>query len=352
MDSKGYLKKFNTSYEIKMSSDGKYIARTSGASIYVHDTENFEQVAIFKDMKYANQIIFSHDNKLLAAKSAEPKIAVYDLENLKLINKIYVRKTSQTQDGGFCFSKDNKFIYNTVYTNDLLGYISKINIYSGDTQIIYQPNNCVFDGAKYIKEKDIYLFTGFERTNYENIHFIIEYNEENNEFKRIDIESDFYKFVYHKLNDIFIVYSLASKDIKIISNNYNSIIQKLNPLLTVTKKTSFFDVIESSKKLKEKLSQDEEKYEELRRLSEENEINVSAVSLINNINISNNGKYLAVVMTNCVKIYDFETFDLLDEIKNEYCCYVSFSPDDSLILIGTWSHGFIYPFSYGNDEVD
>lgn len=346
MDSKGYLKKFNTSYEIKMSSDGKYLARTSGATIYVHDTENFEQVAMFKDMKYANHIIFSHDNKLLASKSAEPKIAVYDLENFKLINKIYVRKTSQPQDGGYCFSKDNKYIYNTVYTNDLLGYISKIYIDTGYTEIIYHPDNCVFTGALYIKEKDIYLFTGFERSNNNNINFVIEYNEDLNELKRFDTEADFYKFVYYQLNDSFIVNSLASNDIKILSNNYNSISNTLYPLSTETKKTSFFDVIESSKKLIEELSRNEEKYDELKQFCENNAIDVSVDGSINHISISNNGKYLAVSLTNSVKIYSLESYDLLDEIKNKYCCYVSFSPDDSLLLIGTWSHGFIFPFNY------
>lgn len=348
MDSKGYLKKFNTSYEIKISSDNKYLARTSGASIYVHETENYDQVAMFKDIKYANQIIFSHDSKLLASKSAERKIAIYDLEKLKLINIIYVRKTSQTQDGGYCFSKDNKFIYNTVFTNDLLGYVSKISIDTGDTEMVYQLDNCVFNSAKYIKEKDIYLFTGFERTNYKNIHFVTEYKEESHEFKRIDIESDFYKFIYNKLNDSFIVNSLASNDIQIVSNNYNSILNTLNPLSTTTIKTSFFDVFESSKSLKGMLSQDEEKYEELKKICEEHAINVSEDGLIYHFNISNNGKYLAVAMTNIVKIYDLKTLNLLDEIKNNYCFYVSFSPDDSLLLIGTSSHGFIYPFNYGN----
>ncbi|QVK18999.1 hypothetical protein KHQ81_04625 [Mycoplasmatota bacterium] len=142
---------------MKISSNCKFLARTSDTSVYVHDTVSFEQIAIFKDIKHANQIMFSYDDKLLAVKSAERKIVVYDLESLKLINKIYVRKTSQPQDGGFCFSKNNKYIYNTVYNNNLLGYISKINIDNGETEIIYHPDNCVFHGVKYIKEKNIYL---------------------------------------------------------------------------------------------------------------------------------------------------------------------------------------------------
>jgi hypothetical protein len=187
------------------------------------------------------------------------------------------------------------------------------------------------------------LFTGYERSNNKNKNFVIEYNEESNEFKRIDVEADFYKFVYNRFNDSFNINNLASNDIQIISNNYNSILKKLNPLSTVNIKTSFFDVIESSKNLKEMLSQDEEKYDQLRRLCEENAINISEDGLIYHFNISNNGKYLAVATTNSVKIYDLTTFDLLNEIKNKYCCYVSFSQDDSLLLIGTWRNGFIYP---------
>lgn len=83
MDNKGYIKKFNKSYEIKISSNRKFLARTSGASVYVHNTVNFEQIAIFKDIRCANQSMFSYDDKLLAVKSAERKIVVYDLESLK-----------------------------------------------------------------------------------------------------------------------------------------------------------------------------------------------------------------------------------------------------------------------------
>ncbi|QVK19000.1 hypothetical protein KHQ81_04630 [Mycoplasmatota bacterium] len=120
---------------------------------------------------------------------------------------------------------------------------------------------------------------------------------------------------------------------------------ELSPLSSVTTKSSFFGVIESSKYLKEKLRQDEEKYVILKKVSEKNAIDVSVDGRISHFNISNNGKYLAVAMTNIVKIYDYETLGFIDEIKNKCCCYVSFSPDDSLILIGTWNHGFIYPFN-------
>ncbi|QVK17797.1 hypothetical protein KHQ81_13250 [Mycoplasmatota bacterium] len=344
MNSDEYIKKFNKSYKIIMSNDSKYIARTSGASIYIHDTITFDQIAVFKDVKHANQIKFSSDSKRLVSKSAERKFVVYDLENMNLINKIYIRKTRQPQDGEFCFSKDNKFIYNTVYTNELLGYISKINIESGETEIIYSPENCVFNGARYISEKDKYVFTGFERGKFRNVEFVVEYDENQSKFKRIDLKHDFNTFIYHGLTKKFIVNSLASKNILFISNNYRKILNKLSPLSLNTTKISFFDVLNSSKKLREKLNQNEEKVKTLKEIYEKNAIEISLDGNIKHFNISNGGKYLAVATTNRIKIYDLATLKLLDQIENQYTCYVSFSPDDTLILVGTWSHGFIYPF--------
>lgn len=302
MDSQRVLKKFNTSYVMKMSPDGKYLVRTSSAAVYVHDPIHFEQIAVFKDMKYQNQFIFSNDSKLLAVKSSERKIAIYDLDRLNLINKIYIRKTSQPQDGGFCFSKDNRWIYNTVYHNDLLGSITRIHVKEGTIETIFQPDNCVFKRVSYIKEKGIYLFTGFERTRYDNKHFVIEYNEDTMEFKRIDTPQDFRSFYYHPSLDAFIVNGLGERSIKLIKSDYTTVIKELRPLSSM-----------------------------MERIVE--------------MGLSPSLKYLSVVSPLSVRLISLPSLTCVEEIRNTHSCYASFSLDDSLLFIGTWSHGFIYPLN-------
>ncbi len=90
--------------------NGKYQVGCNGGTIYVYD-KNGAELAKFKDIKYAYSGVFKPNTNIFVAKSTEGKLAVYDLEELKLMKKITVT-TIGAQDEGFAFSYSGDLFYN------------------------------------------------------------------------------------------------------------------------------------------------------------------------------------------------------------------------------------------------
>ena len=88
----------------------KYAVGCNGASIYIYD-KNGKQLQVFKDAPYTYRAKFKPNTNILVAKSTAGYLLIYDLDELKLLNKT---KTAQidSQDDGFVFSKDGKYLYN------------------------------------------------------------------------------------------------------------------------------------------------------------------------------------------------------------------------------------------------
>ncbi len=96
--------------------NGKYRVGCNGGTIYIYDKNNVE-LAKFKDIKYAYAGAFKPGTNILAAKSTEGKLAVYDLDTLTLIKKITVT-TLGAQDEGFAFSYSGDLFYNIEKPSD------------------------------------------------------------------------------------------------------------------------------------------------------------------------------------------------------------------------------------------
>lgn len=292
------VKKFKKSYEIKMSPNSKYIGHFSSSAVSLFDAENNLQIADFRDVKYPSHITFSSDSKLLAVKSNQKKIAVYDLEKLELIKMFNIKKNSQPQDFGFCFTYDKKYILNLVYTNDLLGYISKINVETLHEERFFEGSTCVFTYIQYIEAKEQYLITGFDRTIDEgiNINFIMWYSATDNSFERINLDFEIHQIVYHEETKTFVGWELGGQSLKVISNDFINEIPEDEYIILVA--------------------------------------------------FSKNGRYIAVVLSKTVNIYEYPKVKLICAINNKNNCYAEFSPDDKHILIGAWGNGYIYKLNF------
>lgn len=91
-------------------SNDKYKVGCSGASVYIYDS-NDNELKIFKDAPYTYRAKFKPSTNVLVAKSTAGFLLIYDLNELKLLKKI---KASQigSQDDGFAFTIDGKYLYN------------------------------------------------------------------------------------------------------------------------------------------------------------------------------------------------------------------------------------------------
>jgi len=89
----------------------RYAVGCTGQTVYVYDDSDNE-LARFRDMKYAYVPMFSPKFNIFIVKSTEGNLAVYSLETMRLLKKFRFSKFNAAQDDGFCFSKDGKYFYN------------------------------------------------------------------------------------------------------------------------------------------------------------------------------------------------------------------------------------------------
>ena len=91
-------------------SNGEYSVGCTGQTVYLYDKDNNE-IAKFKDLKYAYTTMISPNGKFFVVKSTEGRLAVYSLETFSLIKKFRFSKLGG-QDDGFCFSPDGTLFFN------------------------------------------------------------------------------------------------------------------------------------------------------------------------------------------------------------------------------------------------
>ena len=104
----------------------KYAVGCTGQTVYVYDASGRE-LARFKDITYAYTPMFCPGQEIFVVKSTDGRLAVYSLDEMRLIKKFRYSKTAAGQDDGFCFSKDGKLFFNI--ERHIPGYNSCLSIY-------------------------------------------------------------------------------------------------------------------------------------------------------------------------------------------------------------------------------
>lgn len=290
------IHKFKRSYFLKMSGDGKTIAQVNATQINLFNAETFEQIAQFKEMKNSN-VVFSNNNSMLCAKTTDRKLGIYDLGTKQLIKTFSIKKNTQSQDDGFCFSPDDKKIINLVYgcEKTLLSYISVIDIETMQEKRYFEGENNVFRTVQYVHQKQKFLISGFHRPKdeiTENISFYMWFDWKTGESEFTDtLYIDTEIFVYaEKLDKIVVCKEFGIKRIEIINEN---------------------KTLDLSEKQAQKIT------------------------------LSNDNQTIAIMCKNKVELYNFSDFRQLTEIEIDGWGDVSFSPDDKLLLVGTWNNGYV-----------
>lgn len=204
----------------------KYYIGTSSATIYIYDYSSKELICKFKDVPYADKLFLNDDETILVAKSTEPKIAIYDLEELKLVHKIRVKETNQPQDANLSFSDCGKYLYNIVYDKELLSFLIKLDIMSGTYKRIDSLPHFVYTDILHIKEHSRYYLWGYERGE-PNKYFIKEFDYNWNEIKHIDFNHHVTHVEYSSKDDNFYFSFLHEPQIYIYNSDFTKVVEKI-----------------------------------------------------------------------------------------------------------------------------
>lgn len=87
-----------------------YAVGCTGGSVYVYNRDG-EELARFRDLTYAYTAKFMPGTNIIVVKTTEGHLAVYNLEQLQLVKKIFITGTG-AQDDGFAFSPEGNWLYN------------------------------------------------------------------------------------------------------------------------------------------------------------------------------------------------------------------------------------------------
>jgi len=85
--------------------------------VYVYDASG-KELARFKDITYAYTPMFCPGQGMFVVKSTDGRLAVYSLDEMRLIKKFRFSKVDGAQNGGFCFSRDGKYFYHAEIHRD------------------------------------------------------------------------------------------------------------------------------------------------------------------------------------------------------------------------------------------
>jgi len=102
----------SSGYKFTVYND-KYTAVLTGQTVKIFRKDSKEEIARFKDLKYAYRAAFNPAKNLLVVKSTQPWFAFYCLETMSLLCKMKVKKQKNiAQDSGFCISHDGSYLLN------------------------------------------------------------------------------------------------------------------------------------------------------------------------------------------------------------------------------------------------
>ncbi|MBR0348371.1 MAG: hypothetical protein IIX16_01880 [Clostridia bacterium] len=182
--------------------NGKYSVGCTGQTVYVYDKDGNEK-ARFKDLTYAYDAEISPDSKIFAVKTTDGRLAVYSLEEMKLIKKFRFSKVDGGQHAGFCFSADGSFLFNLESHGD--GFERCLSVYeTADFTLVkrlFYGRDMYISQIEYDKNFDSYFVLGILYRKFRrNKYFAAEFKDD--ELKNVTyIKEKEYDF-YNKFKDL------------------------------------------------------------------------------------------------------------------------------------------------------
>ena len=150
-----------------ITKNGRYSVGCTGQTAVLFRDE--EEIARFKDLKYAYRAVISPKSDLFVLKSTTGLLALYGTEPPRLIKKIRFSEIDGAQDEGCCFSPDGELFYNIECHKDSI--FTALSVYRAKELLLVKrlfdddERLCLCDIAFDSKKSD-YVMLGFYRNNY------------------------------------------------------------------------------------------------------------------------------------------------------------------------------------------
>lgn len=181
----------------------KFKVGCTGQTTYVYDKDGNELARFKKDVLYGYMPMFQPHSNILIVKANEGRIAIYDLNTLKLIKKFRFAPPVSCQDDNMCFSNDGKLFYNI---ESHIGCRTRLTIYDTEN---FEPIKRLFENeekqmlihVECDEENDNIYILGYMRDDngifhqpfvaqLENDELINKTNVSRNEYKHLDFYKD------------------------------------------------------------------------------------------------------------------------------------------------------------------
>ena len=285
---------FDVSYNI--SHNEEYFCCV-GRTVNLYDVHTGERKICFKDMDHPSFSAFTTDNRLIV-KTATGHYMIYDLDKKERIRKINPPKGVLGSTSNFVVTPDNKFIISFA---EIFPYAQLVllEIETGEYRF-YHIDDAVSCRILYNESESKYYIAASKR------HI----NDDRTETQNTEL----YLFTYPFQE--FALQSVRLTDMSVSEFDYN------RGRFALAGYSDVVRIYDTDTALTEQFHYDKD-------------------MVLYHMEWSKNGKYLVLVETFTVFIYDVAAKKCIKTYDVDHGCFASFYDNDTKLLIGTWNEGYL-----------
>lgn len=299
------LKKFKTSFEMRLSHDNQLLCHNTSNRSFVYEVKSLEEISVLTKPSQPSQMKFSRNNEYLLIKNTKGGVWIYDTEKFQIVRNIKTTKSFRLLDHGFSITQDSGNILDILQTSQGDQIVS-ISIDSLEHSIMTEFEHALIHFNHYSEKNSFHLFTlscvnpksGYRENS------VLKVNEPINKHS-IELLSNskvlnWDSVIFNSVEDVYIV--INDYEIVLIDSEFKNV---LNKVLIVDEdcqeNTGYF------------------KY----------------------LDLSNDGNFIVITYSNRIFIFRYNDLKKLLVENIPYASFAGFSKDDRYLLIGTWEGGYL-----------
>lgn len=301
------IKKLKTSFEIRLSSDGRFLCHNTNSKVVVYDFTTFDKIIELSQPKYPSNLRFSYDNKYLLIKSTQGTICIFETENFQLIKKVRSKKNLKLEEGDDVnFTRDNLLLGGlqiksgkqiAIFDNSTEGYSILTNFGN-------ESNNTEYN--QFVSNENVHLITlSYVNDSDYRVYKMVKVKEpvQMGKVEIIENQEIWYwdGFIYNATIQAYILVRDNYK-IVVVDSNFKEVIKEANI---------------------------------------EDAFPRSEIGYFSHINQSHNGEFIVITYSETIFILRFDDLQILMVEKIPYAHFAEFSNNGRYLLIGTYENGFI-----------